>query len=360
MDLVTILCGISVVILAIYYYFTSTFGFWKSRGVRGPRPIPIFGTMKDVLLVKKSITEYMSELYSTYKDEPLIGIFSQRTPLLVVNDPDLIKDVLIKDFTTFADRGMNYDEKANPLLLHLFNLESKRWRPLRTKLTPVFTSGKLKEMFHLISECADHLEKYTDILTSQNKYVECRELTAKYTTDVIGSCAFGIEMNSLANEDAEFRKMGRSIFAPTWMNLIRFRLRDIVPKVYSFLTLIGILPRPEHVSFFMRVIRETMDYREKNNIVRHDFVDMLLELKKQGNLSDISTHLLGRCNIFLHTRVCSRFGIYQTKIGLVKLLRNYKFETCKETQIPYRINSKAVVLSPLGGIVLKITKIEKA
>lgn len=158
-------------------------------------------------------------------------------------------------------------------------------------MTPIFTSGKLKEMFHLISECADHLEKYTDTLASENKPVECRELTAKYTTDVIGSCAFGIEMNSLANEDAEFRKMGRLVFAPTWMNLIRIRLRDIVPKIFSFLTLIGILPKPKYINFFTRVIRENMDYREKNNIVRHDFVDLLQELKKQGNLSDISKHL---------------------------------------------------------------------
>lgn len=112
MDLVTILCGIAVVLLAIYYYFTSTFDFWESRGVRGPRPVPLFGNLKDILLVKKSMTEYMSELYKAYKDEPLIGIFSRRTPLLVVKDPDLIKDVLIKDFTKFADRGMTFDEKV--------------------------------------------------------------------------------------------------------------------------------------------------------------------------------------------------------------------------------------------------------
>jgi cytochrome P450 family 6 len=35
---------------------------------------------------------------------------------------------------------------------------------------------------------------------------------AKFTTDVIASCAFGINSNSLKNPDAEFRRYMRNIF----------------------------------------------------------------------------------------------------------------------------------------------------
>jgi cytochrome P450 family 6 len=35
---------------------------------------------------------------------------------------------------------------------------------------------------------------------------------AKFTTDVIASCAFGIDSNSLKNPDAEFRRYLRNIF----------------------------------------------------------------------------------------------------------------------------------------------------
>jgi len=158
------------------------------------------------------------------------------------------------------------------------------------KLSPVFTSGKLKEMFSLISECADHLVQYMEKVASSNESVECRELTAKYTTDVIGSCAFGIEMNALSNKDSEFREMGRKVFAPTWKNIFRQRLRQFFPGLYRMLGYI--LSQTDITKFFTRVIVETMQYRETNNIFRHDFIDVLRELKKHPDkLSDIGMYV---------------------------------------------------------------------
>jgi cytochrome P450 family 6 len=43
--------------------------------------------------------------------------------------------------------------------------------------------------------------------------VEVKETMAKFTTDVIASCAFGIDSNSLKNPDAEFRRYMRKIIA---------------------------------------------------------------------------------------------------------------------------------------------------
>ncbi|KMQ92082.1 cytochrome p450 6a1 [Lasius niger] len=278
MEFFEILCGIAAILLAVYYYLTSTFDFWKSRGIRGPQPIPGFGNFKDVMLTKKCNADYIIKIYNDYKDESMIGIFTSRTPVLIVKDPDLIKDILIKDFTKFADRGVAFHEKLDPLSQHLFALEPKRWRPLRTRLSPVFTSGRLKEMFSLISQCAERLERYIEKLASKNEPIECRELTAKYTTDVIGTCAFGIEMNALSDEDSEFRRMGRLIFMPTWKTILRSRLKQFLPWVCDILSYI--LPKTEITKFFTRIVVETMDYRDANNVVRHDFIDILRELKK--------------------------------------------------------------------------------
>jgi len=173
------------------------------------------------------------------------------------------------------------------LTQHLIALEPKRWRHLRIRLSPVFTSGKLKEMFSLISECADHLEQYIEKLVSKNEPIECREVTAKYTTDVIGTCAFGIEMNALSDEDSEFRRMGRMVFTPTWQNILRRGMRVTLPWLYEMLSYV--LPQSEVNQFFTRVVIDTINYRETNNVFRHDFIDTLRELKKNPDkVGDIS------------------------------------------------------------------------
>ena len=63
----------------------------------------------------------------------------------------------------------------------------------------------------MIFECAKRIESYLDILIAKGEPIEVRELAAKYTTDVIGSCAFGIEMNSFSDKESEFRQMGKEI-----------------------------------------------------------------------------------------------------------------------------------------------------
>ena len=268
---------VAAILFLLYYYFTSTFDFWRKRGVKGPKPIPFFGTFLDVFLAKDSVSDCFTHAYCNYKDEPLVGLFVGSTPLLVVNDPDLIKDVLIKDFPCFAERTLSSVDEVEPLSVHLFRLDAPRWRPLRTRLTPVFTSGKLKEMFHLLLECSDHFESYLDKLVAKGEVIECREISAKFTTDVIGSCVFGIEMNALTAENSEFRNMGRRVFQTNWKSALRDRARDF-PFVFKIFG--RFLVDHEMVKFFTRITRETVEYRIRNNVRRQDFMDSLVDLKQ--------------------------------------------------------------------------------
>lgn len=62
--------------------------------------------------------------------------------------------------------------------------------------------------------------------------------------------------------------------------------------------------------------------------------------------------------IFLICFSGARFAVYQSKIGLITILWNYKVEVCNKTMIPYEINPAAFLLTPKGGIYLKFTKIK--
>lgn len=104
-DMFQVLCGFAAVFLALYYYYTSTFDFWKDRNVRGPRPIAFIGNFAKLLFKRKSISEQVAEWYKEYKDEPVFGLYEGRSPVLVINDLDMVKSVLIGDFSQFVNRG---------------------------------------------------------------------------------------------------------------------------------------------------------------------------------------------------------------------------------------------------------------
>lgn len=107
-----ILCGLAALLLAFYYYSTSTFDFWKSRGVQGPKPVFLFGNTLDLILARISMVTYQQNLYKAYKNEPMVGLYMRRSPVLVLKDPELIKDVMIRDFSKFVDRGFAVHERV--------------------------------------------------------------------------------------------------------------------------------------------------------------------------------------------------------------------------------------------------------
>lgn len=174
--------------------------------------------------------------------------------------------------------------QAEPLSQNLFFLEQKRWQPLRAKLTPIFTTRKLKNMFALISENSDYLVNHIEKLMNKNESIECREIMAKYTTDCIGSCVFGVEMSAMSNEESEFRRIGKNVFYPPWLDLLRAKIKLYSPWFYDILG--HILPDTETTNFFIHLVVDNINYREKNNISRNDFIDMLREIKKQSDKAD--------------------------------------------------------------------------
>lgn len=104
---------------------------------------------------------------------------------------------------------------------------------------------------------------------------------ARYTTDVIGSCAFGTECSSLREPQAEFRQVGRRIFRNSNRS-IRWRIFKMT--YLSSLAKLGLPVRilhPDITKFFNRIVRETVELRERENIRRNDFMDLLLDLRRK-------------------------------------------------------------------------------
>ncbi|KAK7789229.1 hypothetical protein R5R35_007054 [Gryllus longicercus] len=256
--------------------------FWQRRGVPTLPMDPLLGHARDRLLLRVSAGELFENLYRRLAPHPFGGVFQFLGPTLVVRDPELIKQIMVRDFSHFEERGRIVNEKTNPLSAHLFSLDGPRWRRLRVKLTPTFTSGKMKMMFGLMHGCALELRAFLRDAARRRHVVEMKDVVAKFTTDVIGTCAFGLQFNSLADPDSEFRRMGKAIFEPSLSLAIRETVGMFIPQIDRIIKL-----PPTHVAdFFIRVVKETVDYREKNNIKRNDFMQLLIELRNKAQLLD--------------------------------------------------------------------------
>ena len=126
-----------------------------------------------------STGEFFQNAYMKYKDHRVFGMYTFFRPNLVIADPDLIRTVLTKEFGSFHDRGMYFNEKVDPLSGHLFLMPGKKWRNLRVKLTPTFTSGKIKQMFPIMKEYSEKLAKYLKEKAQMKDPIEMKEMLAR-------------------------------------------------------------------------------------------------------------------------------------------------------------------------------------
>ncbi|XP_069672361.1 cytochrome P450 6k1-like isoform X2 [Periplaneta americana] len=268
----------------IYLFFAAKFAYWKKKGVPYIKPSFPLGNVGDLISSRKTMAQLYSEFYKHFAGNRFAGIYMLHRPTLFLLDPDLIKNVLVKEFEHFHDHNDPIDESVDPFSASLFALSGKRWKDLRAKLSPAFSSGKMKIMFETVVDCGRELKNYFEEPADKGEIVEMKEVMARYTTDIIASCAFGIACNCLKDPDAEFRQWGRKVFEPTTKQKIRDLIYILFPSLAVFLK-VPFFPK-EITKFFTRIVKETVEYREKNDVKRNDFMQLLIQLKNTGNVDD--------------------------------------------------------------------------
>ena len=161
---------IVAIFFGLYFHFTRNFNFWHKLGVPYVKPTPFVGNLKDCVLLKTTIGEQLQRIYNEHSDKPYVGIFSFDKPSLLIRDVELVKNILVKDFQTFMDRTISQETKFDPVFGYIMPfLKGQLWRHVRTSLTPVFTSRKMKMMFYLVDTCGKELVNCLEKATSDGK-----------------------------------------------------------------------------------------------------------------------------------------------------------------------------------------------
>ncbi|KAK9679998.1 Cytochrome P450 [Popillia japonica] len=324
LDVFTILIATSVVIIAL---FKRRYSHWKNAGVEYLEPTIPFGNLKQAFLQQSSIGEWVVEFYTIMKKRKVkhAGCYFFHEHIYVPIDLDLVKRIMQIDFVHFTDHGIDFvhftdhgvyytDEgkslsatifavggqrwrnlrtKLESLSATIFAVGGQRWRNLRTKLSPVFTSGKMKLMFPIMLRISQELDETMKLMfpimlrisqeldetlrrESVENPIDAKDISARFTTDVIGNCAFGIECNSLKDPNTEFRVHGRRLFSPTTYDMLRIFVSTVFPNVMRFFG-VRVFPR-DATDFFWNVIKDTAQYRKESGTRRNDAFQLLLDI----------------------------------------------------------------------------------
>ncbi|XP_049832856.1 cytochrome P450 6k1-like [Schistocerca gregaria] len=243
---------LSTIFAILYVTFKINYTYWKRKGLPYLEPSFPLGNGWNTALMRKCPGEDMKDVYFETEGKDVVGIYSLNNPILVVRDPELIKTIIVKDFNYFPDRGIYEDEETDHLTAHLFFLGGTKWKGLRQKLSPTFTSGKMRAMFGIVLDCAKILAD----VTPAGSVVEVRELIARYGTT------------------------RRRSFGNGALGFSNPKLGTLLPMAFT----------PKNITeYFTRVVDDTIKHREKTGVIRKDFMQLMIQLKNIETSKTLTT-----------------------------------------------------------------------
>lgn len=146
-------------------------------------------------------------------------------------------------------------------------------------------------MYPIVQSFSKDLVSLVEELMPKESGVDIKNVCMRFTADVIGSCGFGLECNAMRDEKSEMLRMGDF-----------FDIRDLKTRInFFFVNIFPNFSKRAHLKFtpafindfFMRVIRQTYDYRLNNEVNRNDFMALLMQIQKYGKLKDDEVESVG-------------------------------------------------------------------
>lgn len=102
----TILIASAILLFVYICAFYRTVKTWYGD-IPGPTPLPLVGLLPDVLRHKGQMHLQIDEYHQKYGKVYQAAIFG-RIPCLVVADPEMLKDIFVKEFDCFSDRPVSF------------------------------------------------------------------------------------------------------------------------------------------------------------------------------------------------------------------------------------------------------------
>lgn len=187
----------TILLRCVYTLIVKNWNYFSDRNIVFERGMPvigtIFGSSISTVLGTKSFPESVCGIHKKYSDQKFIGIYDLGSkPAYLINDPELINRIGIKDFDHFVNHFFQLDKELDPLMGRiLMSMSNQEWRNMRGTLSPLFTGSKMRQMLALMIECiSDFNTSVRNEISSKSKTnaleFDMMDLMMRVTNDIIG------------------------------------------------------------------------------------------------------------------------------------------------------------------------------
>lgn len=263
------------VVLLVVGILAKTFTFWKGKGIPYLSFFDYLGVVRDNFtgeLNKVALRNYRryGRIYGSYQ-----GLI----PSIVVGDPDVLRDVFVKDFKSFVNKS---DDKVSgnslwdQMVLHQQNEE---WKHTRSTLSPMFTTAKLKSMVPKMTKTTDNVCKLLLEKIKSGKSVNLYQLLEKSAMDLYTSLIFDLDINSHVDTDHPMLKCYSGFLsAPGGWRLL---MMTTLPRLFRALRVE--FPNKGDAQYAVDFTRHIIEKRLRDKEVHDDALQMYMESKMQQN-----------------------------------------------------------------------------
>ena len=253
--------------------------YWSRKGISTP-------SLFDIRRFAQPVHLHDQDIYQKYGN--IVGLYEFLRPTLMIGDPVLIKDILVRDFHNFPNhRALNFGHTTNRLGLFFMRGTEERWEKLRTAIAPSFTARKMRVLTIKVNECISTLLANLSKRAKSGKVIDLRVCYRAFSLDAIASTAFGIQLDSLNEADHPIVSNAHKFFSKKPMTRFLFEVYLMIAKFKQM--------RPtdfESLKYFTklteRITREKRYQRKRKysggliNGKKLDFIQMFLDVLDHG------------------------------------------------------------------------------
>ncbi|KAL1402070.1 hypothetical protein pipiens_006243 [Culex pipiens pipiens] len=281
------LAAVITIFALVYRHLTKNNDYFHDKPIPSLAVKPGIGSTGSLMFKRCSFSDYIKSIYDKFPSVKVFGLFDTTMPFFVIRDPELIKQIAVKDFDHFVDHRTimgNDDSGDSPRLFgnSLFSMNGQRWRDMRATLSPAFTGSKMRQMFQLMVDCCETMVRHFDREVGNHggsMEIEVKDMLSRVGIDVIASCAFGLKVDSFKEQENEFLQQGRKMVNFGRISLVFKMLAfRMFPKLLGGLGF-DIIDK-DQTEYFTKLIKDTVKARESQGVVRNDMIDLLLQAKK--------------------------------------------------------------------------------